>query len=795
MRFFILSCFLFTTAFAQISNFSISGSIQDKASKAPMEYCTISLINAGDNSLVTGMVSDLSGNFTLDKLKPGKYSLEISFIGFEAKQLDNILLSKDNQNVQLGTIFLGSDATMVNEVEVTALKSSVRYELDKKIIDVDKNIAASNGTAVDILATVPSVQTDIDGNVSLRGSGGFQVFINGRPSVLDANDALRQIPASTIENIEIITNPSARYDAEGTAGIINIITKKKTDDGTSGIINVRGGTFKTYGSDASVSIKKKKFTYMFSGNYNHRERPGNYNSTFNTTLNDTTVSTINDGSKRQIFNNYNVKGGFEYRISDNQYIMVNYTYGGFKMIFDDEFDFGFINRTTEEGEFFTNTNRSTRQGPFHEVSLDYGYTFKNKSKLTAHVSANKRGFEEFVYNDRFDESGRNILGTVSNEVGPSQRVRINIDYVIPIKEHSKFELGAMSQLNKSNEENIAYNKDVLNGELVQDPQFYNDVVYKKNIRAFYGMFSSKWDKFSYQFGLRTENTLRDIEVLNTNTSFIVNRLDLFPSAHLSVDVNKQHQYFFSYSKRINRPRGWYLEPNAIFTDANTLFQGNPGLLPEYIHALESGWLFNFKKKGSWNNELYFRRELNVIQFVRVPLSYELTRQGPENIGISNAVGLESSLSLLPFKWWNTDLMANVFYFNLKGEFGEETFNTSSFSYILRWNNYFKIKKNTKIQFNTSYSSPIINAQGRESYTLRFDAGIRQDLFDGKLALGVQIGDLFNTYIDRSTLEGINFNSQRKNNPRGPSVQFSAGYKINNYKAKRSTYNDSGGEDF
>jgi outer membrane receptor protein involved in Fe transport len=795
MRFFILSCFLFTTAFAQISNFSISGSIQDKASKAPMEYCTISLINAGDNSLVTGMVSDLSGNFTLDKLKPGKYSLEISFIGFEAKQLDNILLSKDNQNVQLGTIFLGSDATMVNEVEVTALKSSVRYELDKKIIDVDKNIAASNGTAVDILATVPSVQTDIDGNVSLRGSGGFQVFINGRPSVLDANDALRQIPASTIENIEIITNPSARYDAEGTAGIINIITKKKTDDGTSGIINVRGGTFKTYGSDASVSIKKKKFTYMFSGNYNHRERPGNYNSTFNTTLNDTTVSTINDGSKRQIFNNYNVKGGFEYRISDNQYIMVNYTYGGFKMIFDDEFDFGFINRTTEEGEFFTNTNRSTRQGPFHEVSLDYGYTFKNKSKLTAHVSANKRGFEEFVYNDRFDESGRNILGTVSNEVGPSQRVRINIDYVIPIKEHSKFELGAMSQLNKSNEENIAYNKDVLNGELVQDPQFYNDVVYKKNIRAFYGMFSSKWDKFSYQFGLRTENTLRDIEVLNTNTSFIVNRLDLFPSAHLSVDVNKQHQYFFSYSKRINRPRGWYLEPNAIFTDANTLFQGNPGLLPEYIHALESGWLFNFKKKGSWNNELYFRRELNVIQFVRVPLSYELTRQGPENIGISNAVGLESSLSLLPFKWWNTDLMANVFYFNLKGEFGEETFNASSFSYILRWNNYFKIKKNTKIQFNTSYSSPIINAQGRESYTLRFDAGIRQDLFDGKLALGVQIGDLFNTYIDRSTLEGINFNSQRKNNPRGPSVQFSAGYKINNYKAKRSTYNDSGGEDF
>lgn len=794
MRPLLIFALLISTVFAQLSNFSISGTIQDKQSKSSMEYCTVSLYTASDNTLVTGIVTDLEGKFTLNNLKPGKYNLEVSFIGFEAKRIDDIFLSKENQSVNLGIIYLGSDATMVNEVEVTALKSSVRYELDKKIVDVDKNIAASNGTAVDVLATVPSVQTDIDGNVSLRGSGGFQVFINGRPSVLDANDALRQIPASAIENIEIITNPSARYDAEGTAGIINIITKKKTDDGTSGILNVRGGTFKTYGADATVSIKKKKFTYLFSGNYNHRERPGNYNSTFNTTINDTTVSTINEGIKRQIFNNYNIKGGIEFRPTDKQFIVANYSYGGFKMIFEDEFDYAFINRETNEGEYFTNINRSTREGPFHEVSLDYGYDFTNKSKLTAHASFNRRNFQEFVYNDRFNDLGENTLGTVSNEIGPSQRLRINIDYVIPIKDHSKFELGLMQQYNKSNDENIAYNKEVITGELIQNPQFYTDVVFKKNVRAFYGMFSSKWEKISYQFGLRTENTRRDINVLNTNTQFVINRLDLFPSAHFSVNVNKQHQYFFSYSKRINRPRGWYLEPNAIFTDANTLFQGNPGLLPEYIHALETGWLFNFKKKGSWNNELYFRRELNVIQFIRTPLSYELTQQAPENIGTSNSIGLESSLSLLPFKWWNTDLMANIFYFNLKGTFGEQSFNRSSFSYTLRWNNYFKILKNTKIQFNVAYRSPIVNAQGRDSYTVRFDGGIRQDFFEGKLGLGAQIGDLFNTYIDRSIVEGTNFNAKRTNNPKGPSVQFSASYKINNYKAKKSEYAD-GGEDF
>ena len=793
MRYLILSLLFFQLAFAQMPNLSISGKVMEQKSQSAMEYCTISLFNAKSGDLVTGIVSDLDGNFVLNKLKPGQYDVEVSFIGFEAKRIDDVLLSMANPHVNIGTTFLGSDATMVNEVEVTALKSSVRYELDKKIIDVDKNIAAANGTAVDILATVPSIQTNIDGDVRLRGSTGFLVLINGRPSVLDANDALRQIPANTIKSIEIITNPSARYDAEGTAGIINIITKKKADEGVSGILNLRGGTFNSYGGDATVSLKKDKFTYTLAGNYRHNERPGTYKSTLNTTINDTTVSTINEGNKERIFNNYNVKGGIEFRPTDNQFIAATYTYGGWKMIFRDELDFSFINRTSGEEENFLNRNESARSGPFHEVILDYGYDFKNKSQFTAHFSFNKRGFEEQVLSERFDENENLIFGTQSSEIGPSQRFRVNLDYSIPIKDHSKFEIGLMQQYGKSDEENIAYQRDIASGDLLEQTQFYSDVVYKKNIRAFYGMFSSKWEKVSYQLGLRTENTVRDIFVRNTQTTFSVDRLDLFPSASLSVNINENHQYFVNYSKRINRPRGWYLEPNAIFTDANTLWQGNPEILPEYIHAIETGWLFNFKKKGSWNNEVYFRRELNVMQIVRVPLDFELTRQFPENIGTSNTLGLESSLSLLPFKWWNTDLMVNVFYYQLEGSFEEEVFDRSSFSYILRWNNYFKLSKSTKFQFNGSYSSPIVNAQGREKFTIRFDAGLKQEFVDGKMNLGIQVRDLFNTYIDRSNLDGSNFDFARENDPRGPSVVFSASYRMNNYKAKRSQYSEGGGE--
>ena len=203
-RYFSFCILLMQFAHAQMPGLSISGNVKEQQSNNSMEYCTISIFDATTEDLVTGIVSDLQGNFIVDKLKPGLYNIEVSFIGFEAKRLEDVILSMAEPKVNIGTIFLGTDATLVNEVEVTALKSSVRYELDKKIVDVDKNIAAANGTAVDILATVPSIQTNIDGDVSLRGSTGFLVLINGRPSVLDANDALRQIPANTIDNIEII---------------------------------------------------------------------------------------------------------------------------------------------------------------------------------------------------------------------------------------------------------------------------------------------------------------------------------------------------------------------------------------------------------------------------------------------------------------------------------------------------------------------------------------------------------------------------------------------------------------
>lgn len=781
------------SVFAQ-QNLSISGKVKDNQTKQAMEYATVSLYKQADSSLITGLVTNADGKFTLENLQPGNYYIDASFIGFKSKKVGGLALNNSNPNIVLPDIFLGTDATVVGEVEVTAIKQSVKYELDKKVVDVDKNIAASNGTAADVLSTVPSVQTDIDGNVSLRGSSNFKVFINGRPSVLDANDALQQIPASTIENIEIITNPSAKYDAEGTGGIINIITKKQRYEGFSGIVNVRGGIWDTYGGDATLSFKKKRFTFLLSGNYNHNARPGKTETVLNTTLNDTTVSTINSGTENRKFTRYNINAGIEYDITDNHYLGFSYGYGGFKMNSVDELNYKYINRTTGYEEEFDNYNESFRQGPFHEFALNYGGTFKNKHEIKAGVNFNFRDFEEEVNNYNLENDAL-TNNTKSQEIGPSNRLRINIDYTAPVGENSKFEFGFLQELSNGTDENSFFTKNLITNQFEEDLLYYSSIKTKKDIRAFYGTFSSKWKKLGYQIGVRSEHTNRSILSQNANTEYKVKRLDLFPSVYLSYQFNDKHQTFLNYTKRIQRPRGWDLEPNVIYTDANTIRGGNPNLLPEYVHSVELGWLYNFSKKGTWSNEVYFRNVQNVISRITEPVSYNLNQVMPYNVGSSNSLGFESSVSYLLLKWWNADLMANLFYFNLKGSYLNQNFDRSNFSYNFRWNNYFTIKKNTKFQFNASYESPMVTAQGKDKYRLRFDAGFSQTLFNKQLTIGLQARDLFNTFKFQSENSGTNFTSTRISDPKSPSVILSLSYKINNFKAKKQEFTDDGGGEF
>lgn len=800
-RFFILFCFLLINFFSEaqggaggaMPSFTIKGKVIDAASKQPMEYCTVSLIKTSDGSLANGSITDMNGLINLTHNFPGKYHLDISYIGFSTKRIENIELKKEQLIVELGTIILSSDAEKIKEVEVSALRSSVKYEIDKKVVTVDKQIVAGSGSAVDVLETVPSVQVGVDGNVSLRGSSSFTVLINGRMSVLDANEALRQIPASTIESIEIITNPSAKYDAEGTAGIINIILKKNRESGFSGVVNARVGTFGNYGADATISYNVKKFTFFLSSNYNKRPNPSFYDSELRAQIQDTIYQTISTSERNRTFNNYSVKGEAEYRLNENHTFNLGGTLGRWSMDIENDVDFILTNNLSNQENRFNSINDSERGSLFYEIKFDYSAKFKNKSTLAFHTSYNGRNDDEFIFNYQ-NIAGDVFFGTKSSEIGPAQRLRVNLDYVLPISDVSKFEFGFLQQSNATQKEARSFILNVPTDEFILQDQFSQDVDYSRSIRAFYGMYSTKWKKFGFQTGLRTENTNRLITVAQDGGNYRIKRLDFFPSMYLSYSVSDYSQFYGNYSRRIEQPRGWYLEPNPIYVDANTIWQGNPALEPTFVDSYEAGWIKSFKKKGSFTLEVFYRKETNTIEVFGAPFSENVVIRRPVNAGEAQNLGAEPRLNYPIFKWWDADLSANIFFTRIQGSFNDFQFDRKSLIGTVSFNNFFAITKNTRFQFDARYNSPRVVAQGSTNGFLSFNAGIRQEFFKKQLSISIQGRNLFGTVFQETTTELPGYYYYEYDRPRWPQVMLNVSYRINNFKAKRSS-GDSGGDDF
>jgi outer membrane receptor protein involved in Fe transport len=769
--------------------FKIKGRVVDTSDKQPLEYCTVSLLKASDNSIVSGTITDEKGLFSLDDLKPGVYHVDISYIGFQTLRIENIKLNRDNVLIDLGQIKLSSDAKKLDEVEVTTMRSSVKYEIDKKVVNVDKQIVAGSGTAVDVLETVPSVQVGVDGNVSLRGSTSFTVFINGRMSVLDANEALRQIPAALIESIEIITNPSAKYDAEGTAGIINIILKKNRESGMSGAVNARAGNFGAYGGDATLSYNVKKFTLYVSGNYNRNPSPSFYDSEMTSQFGDSIYTTISTSERNRIFNNANGKLDVEYRLHDNHTLNVGGTLGKWWMDVYNDVDFDVSNNFTAVPDLFKSINETDRFSLYYESRIDYTGIWK-KHKLQYHTSYTGRDDNEFIYNYQSRDDVV-YFGTQSTEIGPAQRLRVNLDYEYKVDDKSKFEFGFLHQYNATQKEARVFFLDEPDFEFELQDQFSQDIDFKRNIRAFYGQFSTKFNKLGVQVGVRTENTNRVIAVPQDNARYVINRLDFFPSAYLSYKLDDFNQMYLNYSRRIEQPRGWYLEPNRVYVDANTLWQGDPSLDPTFISSFDFGYIRNFKKKGSFTLEGYYRYETNTIEVYTAPLEENFVIRRPANAGIAHNLGVEPRLNYPVFKWWDLDVSANIFYLNISGTLNEFVFERSSIIGIGSINNFFAITKTTRLQFDARYFSPRVVAQGKTSDYFAFNFGIRQDFLNKALSISLQLRNAFGTVYRETFTEFTGYSFYEIDTPRWPQFMVNVSYRINNYKPKRMA---GGGDD-
>ena len=766
----------------KLSISEIKGKVFDRESKHTIEYANIVLLNSSDSSLVNGTVTDSEGNFKITNISNGNYLLEVRFIGYKSKRF-SININSEIRTINLGDIFISPDALELSDIVVEGERSPVTYQIDKKVIDVDKIQTVISGNAADVLQNVPSVTVDIEGNVSLRGSTNFTVLIDGRPSIIEAQDALQQIPASSIKNIEIITNPSAKYNPEGTAGIINILLKKNENLGLSGVINGNAGLNDKYGGDFLFQYKESDVNYIFGLDYNKRMFPGT-STARNTYLYNNSTSYVNsDGNFRWGRIGFGLRGGLEFNLGESNFFSTILRYGtrDFKQNSNLNYLSGSDISPTEIP--YINTTDRSRGGQFAGLNLTHIHKFNfDGHQLKSEFNFRYRDGDEYTLAKSI-ESGLVTDGRNTKEYGPARDFELKLDYTLPFSDVSKFEAGLNSELDISDDVNEYYELNLLTDEYVLQPLFSNTTKYNDSYQAIYSTYSNEIDNLGFQLGFRTEYTYRTVNLLNQNNKFKIDRWDYFPTLHTSYKIAEGIQLMASYTRRIERPRGWELEPFYTWMDANNVRIGNPALLPEFIDSYETG-IQTYIGNVSLSAELYHRFTTNKIERVRSVYAENVNLNSVQNIGRDYSTGSEMMIIFDPFKFWNVNLMGNLYNYKIEGVLFDGPYSRESFNWNTRFNNRIKITDNSQLQVNVNYNSPGVSAQGRWEGYFTTDVSVRQDLFEKKLSLTLQIRDLFGTAKREYTSSGPDFYNYSFFERESPMVMLNVRINLNNYKPKR-----------
>jgi outer membrane receptor protein involved in Fe transport len=776
---------------------SISGKVLDSSTKHIIEYANIVVFSLKDSSMVNGGVTNSEGLFNLSIDRPGNFRVEVRFIGYDTEVIETAI-GQGNFNIDLGEIQIHPSAFLLENVVVEGQRSPVTYEIDKKVISPDQMQTVISGNAADVLANVPSVQVDVEGNVSLRGSQNFTVLIDGRPSLMDAQDALQQISATSIERIEIITNPTAKYDADGTAGIINIIMKKNLGQELSGIFNANAGMYDTYGGNFLINYQDG-FKVNVGLDYNQRNFPGDQTKSniYYLESGTSTINSLGEIERRRI--SFEGRAGIEFDLSD-QDILTFGIRGGKREGGFDSFDNFTEFSSSEPTEFqYTGNNERTREGNYYSLNSNYTRTFGMPGhQLLAEFLFSKQSSDEFTTTAEFDDVSQ-ISGKKTTENGPSTDFRGKVDYTFPFSDVSKFEAGYQGEIELSDENTGLYEYNPLTNEYEIQSQFTNITKYNESQHSLYSMFSDLLWNVNYQLGIRAEYTYRNIDVPLISQTFNIDQIDYFPSIHTSYKITPVSTVMASYSRRINRPGGWALEPFPTWVDANNVRIGNPDLLPEFIDSYEAG-LQTILGNINLSTELYFRKTTNKIEPVRTALEDNVTLTTFGNVGKDYSLGGEVMLIFDPLEFWNLNLLGNLYNYRVEGSILDEPFSNESFNWQTRMNNTFKLWSSTQIQFNLNYNSPTVSSQGRWEEYFSSDLSVRQELIENILAITLQVRDVFGTAKREYTSEGTNLYNYNYFDMHTPALTLNLRYTFNNYKPKREGRGDEGsgfegGEDF
>ncbi len=750
----LISCYCNLLAQNKIG--SVNGTVIDKKTGQPIEYASVQLMAPTNNIAIKTAITNKKGKFILDSIVIGTYSLKVNYMGLIAPA-QTVTLAANASTIALGNISMELSSNTLEDVSVTAKKNMLSSTVGKKVYNTSQDIMAQSGSASDILRNVPSVEVDIEGNISLRGSGELMILINGRPSPLmgkNRAEVLQQIPANTIERIEVITNPSSKYRPDGTAGMINIVMKKNAKAGFNGNVTGNIGNKERANGSLTLNYKTGKLNTFatYSLRQDERNRFGNTDRRFTDSITGATTGfyTENYRSKARPLSHL-LRGGFDYTIDKLNSVGISGSYLTNKLTRNDLYERTFFDKNMQ----VTQRLDRTRYAPAIEYEKDItaywqrNFNKEGKELRVEFTSSSQSEDEKNYYNNQYYYPVKLSIPDNNwvNQIEYNQQA--TVDFVSPIGENAKLELGYAGSFIQQDIDFYTENYNPSTGTMVKNPFTSNRFKLNQKVHAFYITYSNSIGKLEYSLGLRAEQSFIESNLV-TRDSIIKNQyFNVFPTVQLSYKLSKG-QLQLNYSKRVNRPEGDDLNPFPEYLDPINLRAGNPYLLPEFIHSLEFGY--------QWKNKIftivpsiYYRYKYNGFTSITQKINDSAFLTTKQNLSNDQSTGFELVVSAKPTKTITANLSTNVFYNAINFGTTAAPDKKSIWSMSTNFNASASITKTTMFQFTCIYRSARQTIQGFYSPTFVMNMGLRQDMMKNKLSVVATLSDVFSTLKQKADL--------------------------------------------
>ena len=756
-------------------NIEITGKLVEKETSQPIPYATLVIKDKSTNKNITGVITDNSGNFIVTTTKPNFY-VEISFMGFETKTITEFTVT--NRKVNLGTIKLLPNSQALDEVVVTGEVSKTVFKLDKRVFNVGKDISSTGASALEVLNNVPSVNVNIEGDISLRGSSGVQILINGKPSVLadQSSNALGTITADMIDSIEIITNPSAKYEASGTAGILNIILKKEEKKGWNGSVSVNTGIPDNHSLGLSLNRRTENFNLFAQLGAGYRSLPQESENINQNLITNEVLLSNGEEFRNETF--FNLTLGTDYHINDLNVLTLS---GNFAYEIEDQpsnYNFQFFDENNNLISNWIREESTEATNPKYRYELNYKKQFKNNEDHTLQFSALGSFFGKELASQftNTTSSGTNINSDQQTETNFQQAdYTFKADYVNPVSEVYTIETGAQYVINDvGNDFEV---RELIDGAYVVNEDLTNNFEWNQKVLGLYATGAYEKEKWGIKAGLRLEQTNVNTLLTNTNQSNERDYSNFFPTLHTSYKISDNFSLQAGYSKRIFRPRLWDLNPFFNIRNNFNIRVGNPNLQPEFTDSYELTSIYKIGK-ASLSSSLYHRYTTDVVERVST-FKDNVTFYTPENIGTNSSIGFETNGKYSPNTWLTLTGDFNFNYFDRAGTFENQVFDFTGSQWSSRLGSKIGFPTDIDLELTGNYRSGFETLQGEQTGFAFMDLGIRKKIFKGKAIVNLGVRDVFASriqerFVNQPTFETYSFGQRGRFFTLGISYGFGKG---------------------